>query len=290
MVEICLECYGYGTDDGCKRCLLKTENLFHKNPEQPKNRCTRCGGMGNYFKPCEECGLEVCKGSYDEYEMECNGHGLPLKEGCPSCGEQYPLYTPQIPVARDEELVQALAIVKTKAPHMLKTVQENAKGWVPEQIPNVKFVEFIKSENPYDDCFPDGEVNQWGYDEAHDKGSELMIKILENEGLTDECENPEFGGFWKYETDLGETQKVYMYSNGGDAFLPGVLFYRIDNNGKNFVHVPLWNHQESLRDKVYAVGYFETKYDRGEEGSNAVSLVSEYLDAIVNISMVWRPI
>lgn len=96
-----------------------------------------------------------------------------------------------------------------------------------------------------------------------------LITVLENSGLTDECENPDVF----YHSTLPQGEYI-LYCDGGDAFAPAVVFYHREHDR---VHVPpaeqnvlLWRGEGSRR-----VAYLAKIADRPEAWYSLAEAVAD---------------
>lgn len=71
---------------------------------------------------------------------------------------------------------------------------------------------------------------------------EDMRQVLEAAGATEDCENGEVDGFWRVADPVADTLvEIVWYTDGGDAFRPAGLFYRVDVQDRQrteWVHIP----------------------------------------------------
>ena len=280
----CITCCDYGLENGCPTCGFQTQDLFYKNPERPD--CKKCYGLGGYGEPCQECGRQNCEVEVDgEY---CSGYGI--SSICPTCEQMYPLYTPSVPDLdihfKLERIAKMAETDSDMAELALQGLSNNKDGWIPATETLEKKLSFYisKGDKRY------GTLADMLYNDSDEAWEMLMTlrKILEKEGLTEECENPECHADWGVtvtEPPYNQgRERISLFSDGGDAFQPSCLFLRSNDNGQ-YVHVPLKKYQKRLTEAAY-----ELSSHWIGDAPNAQLVLDEYLSHVLNLNIVWRKI
>lgn len=138
--------------------------------------------------------------------------------------------------------------------------------------------------------------NYAGYIEYHPhttlskKEQELLSEILEYKRVTEECENPAVLLDWSAVNKEGppyhDRTYIVLYSDGGDAFDPGYIFFRIDTHheyGKQTnkpatVHIPSPEGQKLLLENW--------DWDR-HGGFKKLENINVYLNSVLNSNEQW---
>lgn len=121
-----------------------------------------------------------------------------------------------------------------------------------------------------------------------------LDEILEERGLTSECENPESILTWDYvdhEIDDGPRSRVLLYLNSGDAFDPALIFYRVDaRRGSQYsadapihsIHIPPPGAQQLLLEHSdWIDAYKGADWDKWK-------VITDYLDSVIGDPALWE--
>jgi D-glycero-D-manno-heptose 1,7-bisphosphate phosphatase len=105
-----------------------------------------------------------------------------------------------------------------------------------------------------------------------------LVRIIEDHGLTSECENQDFPFRFTVTGDTPlETGELVMYFNGGDSFEPASIFCRTDADGTSWVHLPPADLQDEL-----------IEHSRGPWGEpRDATAVTAYVESVLNNDAKW---